>query len=473
MMRYRSIVLGLTCACMAMTARANDQFQHDFKSLLQELPIADQKVSMQPRPIVFEGKETPGQHDCFWMGPVYAGAFNIAYPDGGAVYWATTFSMPENAPDAYLEITGNFPQARYMSLHSYTEGGAPYDRIMDVDIVPDAGSENPYLSGQYGDAMGYTLRVMQGEAPPDRAPNTVYFGPADKVDRSPILLRHYIPETGDDLTGGAGLPAVTLVMADGTRLNGQAACDALGSPGPDDPQRVLISPALAQEDFDKMLEKPAVAQNYLHTKKEEWDVFWDPRINLMAFMSPKLQEVMKTAARVGFVPKTSGFYANLDNEYVSIALNEDFGKVVVLEAKMPRIPAKGADMVRPEDYDLRYWSLCTNESLVTTRFSDCIYDSEVTLDADRHYKIVVSKAANRPVNARPECGVSWLDWGEAGDGAGHPQITALLLRNMAPNPAFGAAVQDIPGPGMERATMGSYLPKPVYMTRAAFEGRGC
>jgi hypothetical protein len=347
-----------------------------------------------------------------------------------------------------------------MSLHSYTEGGAPYDRVMDVDIVPDEGSGNPYLSGSYGEAMAYTLRVVPGETPADPAPNTVYLGPADKVDRSPLLLRHYIPETGDE-------------MPDGARLAGQAACDALGSPGFDDPRRVLFSPALAQEDFDRMLEKPAVAQNYLNTKNEDWDVFWDPRINLMAFMAPKVQQAMKVAARAGLIPKASGFYANLDNQYVAINLNEDFGDVVVLEAQMPLIPSRGADMARPDNYDLRYWSLCSNESLVTTRFSDCIYDSEVALDAERRYRIVISKAANRPVNAREECGVSWLDWGDAGDGAGHPQITALLLRNMAPNPAFGSAVQDIAGPGLEAQTMGPYLPTPRYTTRASFEGRGC
>lgn len=472
-MRYRLFALGMTLACVTHAATAQDQYQHDFKSLLEQLPISDQKVSMTPRPIVFKGKETPGQHDCFWMGPVYSGAFNIAYPDGGAVYWATVFTMPKDDPEAYLEISGNFPQARYMSLHSYTEGGAPYDHVMDVDIAPDAGSDNPFLTGSYSDTMAYTLRVAQGEAPEDRAPNTVYLGPTDKVDRSPLLLRHYIPETGDDLTGGAGLARVALVRGDGTRMEGQAACDALASPGPDDAERVLISPALAQEDFDRMLEKPEVAENYLDTQHRDWNVFWDPRINLMAFMSPRLQEVMKTAARVGFIPKTSGFYANLDNQYVAISLNETFGDVVVLEAEMPRTPATGADMGTPDDYDLRYWSLCTNESLVTTRFSDCIYDSEVTLDDDRTYTIVISKAANRPENATEACGVSWLDWGDAGDGAGHPGLTALLLRNMAPNPAFSAAVQNIAGPGAEVATMGPYLPEVVYTTKAAFEDRGC
>ncbi|WP_280520444.1 hypothetical protein [Phaeobacter sp. J2-8] len=44
---------------------------------------------------------------------------------------------------------------------------------------------------------------------------------------------------------------------------------------------------------------------------------------------------------------------------------------------------------------------------------------------------------------------------------------------MAPNPAFSAAVQNIPGPGLEVDTMGAYLPKAVYSTKADFEARGC
>ncbi|MGR3501716.1 hypothetical protein [Pseudaestuariivita sp.] len=432
-------------------------------------------LALQHRPIPFAGNELAGQHNCFWMGPVYAGAFNVAYPDGGAVYWGTVFTMPED-PGAYLEISGTFPQTRYMSLHSYngvvTEA-APYHRVMDQEIVPDDGAQNPFVTGTREGAMTFTLRVVQGEVPESPETNTVYLGPAETVDRTPLLIRHYIPETGDDLTGGVGLYDVTLVRGDGTRVTGDAVCAALNVPAEDDPERKLIAPALDQDQFDALLEKPSVAENYLDTRHTAWSVFWDPRINLMSFKSPPLQRVMKVAAREGFLPKTSGFYANLDNQYVSLGLNDKFGEVVVLEARLPRTPATGAEAADTVAFDLRYWSLCSNETLVTTRFSDCIYDSEVTVDADRRYTIVVSKAASRPANARSECGVTWLDWGDAGDGAGHPGLTNLLMRNMAPNPDFAHAVQHIPGPGLEAQTMGAYLPAPVYMSQAEFEGRGC
>ena len=469
-MKLKALILtAAMLGCSTSFANTTD----DIEALAKRIIAAKEKVDLKMRPIVFQGKERKGQHDCFWMGPVYSGAFNIAYPDGGAVYWPTVFKMPTDDADAYLEISGNFPKARYMSIHSYSNGAAPYDRLIDHEIAPNDGANNPFQSGSFADNQAYTIRVMQGEAPNQRAANTLYLGNMEEIDRSPLIIRHYIPETGDDLTGGAGLPQVTLVRGNGEKVSGEEACTALESPAFNDKERVVVSPALPQENFDELLQNPPVRENYLNTKKQDWSVFWDPRINLMALVAPKLQEVMKTAARVGLIEKTSGFYANLDNQYVSLSLNDKFGEVVVLKAKMPRTPLFGTGAARTEDFDIRYWSLCSNEGLVTTRFSACIFDHEVKLTQERDYTIVVSKAANRPSNARPECGVSWLDWGEAGDGAGNVGLTNLLLRNMAPFPNFKQAVQHIPGPGLEAETMGEYLPAPQYMTKTEFEAVGC
>ncbi|MEL6503356.1 MAG: hypothetical protein AAFQ10_02775 [Pseudomonadota bacterium] len=464
----------LLAAAWAIPAHAQqaDDLVHDMQGLLQDMGKGKKPVALKMNPLDMGGNEKPGQHDCFWMGPVYAGAFNVAYPDGGAVYWPATFTIPGLAEGAYLEIAGSFPKTRYFSLHTYDKKAAPYDHIRDEEIVPDEGSQNPFITGRYDGAMKYTLRVVGGALPTDPAPNTIYMGAADNINRSPILVRHYIPETPDDESGGAGLPQATLVTPDGTRISGEDACAALKSPPVGDPRRTLFVPVMEKADFDEKLKKPAVAKFYLDTKKTDWNVFWDPRINMLAFVSPPLQRVAKLAAQEGLIPKTSGFYANLDNQYVALSLNDKFGDVVVLEAKMPKTPKIGSDM-GSGTYDMRYWSLCSNESLVTTRFSACVYDSQVALDAQRNYTIVVSKKANRPANAKAECGVTWLDWGDRGDGAGHPNLTTLLLRNMAPSADFGKAVQDIAGPGLEAQTMGDYLPKPVYSDKASFEGRGC
>jgi len=69
-----------------------------------------------------EEKAIPGERTCFWTrGPVSADPYmNIAYPDANVFYWAAAISVPEGAK---LELEGEFPYCRYMSLISYDERG--------------------------------------------------------------------------------------------------------------------------------------------------------------------------------------------------------------------------------------------------------------------------------------------------------------------------------------------------------------
>jgi hypothetical protein len=91
----------------------------------------------------------------------------------------------------------------------------------------------------------------------------------------------------------------------------------------------------------------------------------------------------------------------------------------------------------------------------------------VTVDPSGAYTVVVSDADQRPANARPECGVTWLPWG--------PQTQGLLIyRHMLADPTFANAIQRIPAPGLEEDVMGSYYPSGEYLPdKAAFEARGC
>ena len=83
-MKFKLLILAAAMlSCSTSFANTKD----DIEALAKNLLAAKEKVDLKLRPIVFQGREREGQHDCFWMGPVYSGAFNIAYPDGGAVYW--------------------------------------------------------------------------------------------------------------------------------------------------------------------------------------------------------------------------------------------------------------------------------------------------------------------------------------------------------------------------------------------------
>ena len=122
---------------------------------------------------------------------------------------------------------------------------------------------------------------------------------------------------------------------------------------------------------------------------------------------------------------------------------------------------------------MRFWSLCTGESRVTTRTPDCLSDRQVLRQSGREFTVVVSKPEDRPANATRECGVAWLDWGANGDGAGDPDYAALILRNMLVDPDFPHAIQRVARPGTEAEVMGPHFPRADYMTREEFEARGC
>jgi hypothetical protein len=171
--------------------------------------------------------------------------------------------------------------------------------------------------------------------------------------------------------------------------------------------------------------------------------------------------------------RTGGQYSNVDNKYVGAFLNRAYGPVLVLRGKMPRTPRTASGQRRMGAGQLRYWSMCQNESLTTTAGAGCLYDEQVPLTKRRRYAIVTSLPADRPRNARRECGVGFIPWPANGDGAGHPDDALLLMRNMLPSPDFHHAVQDTRTPGDEAAVLGPYLPTGTYMSIEDFERRGC
>ena len=430
------------------------------------------RIEVAFRDLRLTGIEQPGLHDCLWIGPVSIDTVNLAFPDGGAVYWPAVFTAPM-AEGEYLEISGLYPATRYFSFNTYRSGAAPHDHLSDQQIEPDAGAINPFVTGRTLAGQRYTIRVLPGSAPDEPPPNTLYFGPPGTVDAVPLIYRVYVPEVPGDPSGGAGLPDVTLVRADGTRLTDEALCAALDSARIDSDARAVQVPVIPLSIYQAMFGSREVRDSVLYAPGGTWNLFWSPRLSVLRTSAPRLARVMALGARLGLVSQSSGFYANADNAYVSTYINERFGAVVVLEGRLPRTPVRGADAAQGAAFDLRYWSLCTNEGLASTRYADCVHDGQVTLDAARRYTIAISKAENRPNNARSDCGVTWLDWGTEGDGAGHAHLGILILRNMLPNPDFAQAIQRIAYPGDERATMAEYLPEVRYESRATFERRGC
>jgi hypothetical protein len=420
----------------------------------------------------------PAEHDCFWLGPISMKKRSAAperfdghlfnFPEESATYWLARYRLQ---PGQKLVLRGRYPHARYESLNSYVEGGTPVFSLPDVGIRPDRGSTNPFIAGarRDGTRRTWTVTVVDQPAPGGgAAPNTVY-APSTPSFASELVLRVYEPDRGRDLTGGVGLPKPEIVNADGSTVRGlDPVCGTVNDPDrsiDSTVQRIPASLWTALVNTPGPTSDPATAPAM---ERPQWERFFNQQFSAGVF-----QQAAGNPRPLGGQADTGGFYSNRDTRYVLTHLSRKFGKVVLIHARMPVFPQTHGGRKRMPRAQLRFWSLCSGESRVTTRTPDCLADRQVPLDGKRDYTIVVTKRADRPRNARRACGIAWLDWGRNGDGAGRPDYALLLMRNMLPSPTFRRQIQNIQRFGEEQDMMGPYFPRTSYTSKRAIERRGC
>jgi hypothetical protein len=414
-----------------------------------------------------------GLATCFWEGPISTqqpstrgfDGRNFNFPEESATYWLARFSLPSGAK---LRLNGRYAHGRYQSLNSYSDG-APTDALADFQTAPDPGSTNPFIAGHRRDLArrSYTATVLDAPVPASsRARNTLYAQP-DAGKPIELLYRVYEPDRGRDLAGGTGLPAAELVQANGSVLRGAAACRAVNDPDRSIPVQTTPAPewqaAVRAPGCD-----PDTNPAYNPTR---WERFFNLDYASLAVISDCTAQGRAARRNMSVEPK-GGLYSNRDNAYIYAHLSRRFAPLLVVTAKLPTFPATYDSQRTMGRGQLRFWSLCTGESRVTTRTPDCLADRQVPTDRGRRYTVVVSRPADRPANARRACGVGWVDWGLRGDAAGRPNYGLLIMRNMLPG-SFPEAIQNVRRPGAEPGVMRDYFPSSTYTTRSSFEGRGC
>src|SRR5881392_4440737 len=69
---------------------------------------------------------------------------NVLFPDSSAQYWSAQYTA---VPGTRIRIDGIFPYARYTSWNVYDPVLRPFAKKSDFELVPDAGSANPFLPG--------------------------------------------------------------------------------------------------------------------------------------------------------------------------------------------------------------------------------------------------------------------------------------------------------------------------------------
>ena len=192
---------------------------------------------------------------------------------------------------------------------------------------------------------------------------------------------------------------------------------------------------------------------------------WDQQLDREA-----LYGIYTGKAPAANAPRSEGgCYPNLDNQYIRTILNRKLGKVLVVRGKAPTTPHTVGGDARMGDGDLRYWSFCSNQGFANTRVNECVHDENLPVGRMASAHLVVSRKADRPRNAIPQCGVAWLPMADDGDGSGDDDVTVLQLRHMLGTGNFRHSVQAVGKPGDEAKDMGEYFPRARYLSTSAFE----
>ena len=396
------------------------------------------------------------QLNCGWSVQPSADRENVLFPDLTTRYLAGIVPAP---PGGYVEIKGQFPYARYMSLQTYSSTLQTASVLHDEQIAADKGSTNPYVPGarRNAKARSYTVKLVAGREPAtNRPPNTLYDTNTDGSKTGHALAyRIYLPDRGKWPLGGVPDPQLTIVMPGGQRIPLPQCPDLID---------VGLTGLMAGAGFDVPL--PTQAAPVLGVKKPVWHRYVNaPTTYALALtdndaLGPSLSG---PAAQLGALAP-SGLGENADNKYVYTFLSHALGHVAVLHAKLPATPKTFDGQKVMRTGQLRYWSMCTG--IRTTQTLGCLVDKDMRIDKHRMYTIVISTPPGRPDNANAACGIEWLPWG--------PDVQAdVVMRNMLPAASFAQAVQKATV-GKEAATMGKYLPSITYYANAhAFEQTGC
>jgi hypothetical protein len=378
---------------------------------------------------VSNAASAPPGSDCSWGAKSDPDSVNVAFPDTNATYWSYQYRA---VPGTRLVIHGSYPKARYFSFHVYQPNAVPIDSIYDVQVRPDARSQNPFTGpAKAKSGRGYTVKVEFTAKPAHPATNTIYAGRTE-IQGAPnpagvLMLRVYVPVNPRSPQGGVPLPAVTWQTTDGKVLSAGTACS-------------------------RDLPSVGGAVNGLLTE------------NSVPVQSPQDGSASPIPAwNRAFGTPYAGAFGNEQNAYLTARINRAYGSLVVIHAKAPTFPdtSRGGLVYRP--HQLRYWSMCENSN--DTRVVLCAADYKTGVK-NGYYTYVVSDPSQRPRNATARYGVTWLPWGAA-DAAG-----LLIYRNMVPATSFRHAAQNISKNDDPKKVMGAYYPTAVYCDKTTFEHGG-
>ncbi|MDX2133799.1 MAG: discoidin domain-containing protein [Saprospiraceae bacterium] len=433
-----------------------------------------------------------------------------------------------------LVMEGEFPHCRFFSVqitaplngleyYAQRQFGAAEVAVVDADIEPLPGHTNPFRPGADRTATRRSYRLVfnlrtgdptalnpQAHRYPYRAAGNERNG-AMLVCQGPLgfktvagtdlpvqghwnlgalWVRIYEPDNGSGPYGGVSLPRVWFELPDGRRYFvgsdfsalQERADKTIANRTTDDPENPNFGPAhgwsksweISRSILSGICQANGWSRPDSGARVRDIALGWTGRGEFQPFPSASIEPHATT------------------NNYISYlgrALTVRPGHVAVLTGRMPTFPSTRNGEPVMQGGEVRYWSICGIDqdplSPLPATTVHAVSDADVTLDSRRNYIIAYSSPADRPANATPDNGVTWVDWGEQ-------RYLGLLMRWLcvAPDWHFPLAPHEnnlgwaraewtgsaydstLIGVNWRNGYMQCYLPKVHYLTTAEFEALG-
>ncbi|MCK9878384.1 hypothetical protein MXD59_21865 [Frankia sp. Ag45/Mut15] len=376
---------------------------------------------------------------CVWRLETTPSTANVAFPDSGATYWTTPFTVQDGLQ---VTVSGSYADARYTSLTVYDSNRSPFmtngvsSSLPDYLTAPDAGSINPW---QQTAVPGGHFTVTLSPNAATGETNTVPLAPAGtRSGRTGYLIyRAYLPADGNP----SSIPLPTLTFdQDGTSVTPPVCGSTLSS----DPPTTTTTAAAG------------------------------------ATVSSAADSAGPQFARGS--SGTGGLFPNPDNAYLSEKLTPPTGNtVLVIRGKAPRTPQSNDPIPWPSaTSDIRYWSLCDNLAIpplpvVVNTLPDgsldygCRADYRTRLDVTGYYTFVVGTEAQRSAIENIP-GATFVPFSNA-----HPTAQHILLFRNLLGGEFEESVQNVPSdnrPASAAAVMKDYYPRSALCSLSTLAAEG-
>ncbi|MEY3243376.1 MAG: hypothetical protein RIR11_4815 [Bacteroidota bacterium] len=430
-------------------------------------------------------------------------------------------------------IEGEFPHCRFFSIqatpplngkeyYSQRQFGTAEVSFADSDIEPLPGHTNPFRSGANRNATNRKYRVELDLTTGDpttlnegghdfpylknnnnrKAGMMVYQGPLGHktVAGTPlptpgdwnlgcIWIRIYAPDDNAGALGGVPMPKVWFELPNGAKY-------FVGSDFTELQKRADISIANRVTD---------PANDGTVNPQTGWFKSWGITRSMLNGVclynnwsrpdsGARVNQIdLGWTGRGEFQPAPGNIepHATTNNyaTYMGRSMTVAPGMVAVLTGKMPTFPATRNGEAIMGTGQVRYWSIVGIDpdalSPLPATTLHAISDDDVVLDNQRNFVIAYSRPGDRPSNAQPQNGVSWVDWGTQ-------STHGFLWRwvSVSPDWTFPLAPQEnhldwahsdwsgslydstLIGVNWRNGFMQCYLPKIHYMTKAEFEALG-